>query len=399
MLPVEMSDSFVSSEVRVVLDEELGHLPERYRAAIVLCELEGLSRRQAAAQLGISEGTLSSRLARAKIQLRDRLTRRGVALSAAALGSLLAQDALAVVVPPTLADSTIQLATLISSGSSLAGIVSTPVATLIQGVLKAMLFAKVKSAVLGIATLALVTTGVGVLAQTGASPDDRLKAVERKLDKLLEVLGASNRPGHTPASLPVPAGASVPAMPPLASTPPPASPQPLAAVPPPPSSPATPLSGPTPDPFRAELPGPPGGTTPPRFQSRGRANTRSNPGQAQSLPGRLDTLEQRLDEFERRLGALEKRIQHASGSAAFSGTIPVIVESAPAGPAPPSADVSYIQTNPPSNNARDALHAPPTVDAGSPLNLPRSTDLYAPNPGANPPPSPPSAVPASETPR
>ncbi len=208
MRPVEIPDPFVSNEVRVVLDEELARLPERYRAAILLCELEGLSRRQAAARLGISEGTLSSRLARAKVQLKGRLTRRGLALSAAALGSCLAQDALAVVVPPTLAESTIQLATLVSTGTSLAGIVSTPVTTLAEGVLKAMLFAKVKSVVLGIATLALITTGMGVLAQTGpgtrrAPDDDRLQAVEQKLDKLLEVLGSvkptwPDAGGHAP---------------------------------------------------------------------------------------------------------------------------------------------------------------------------------------------------------
>ncbi len=236
MRPVEMPDPFTSNELRAVLDEELARLPERYRAAIVLCELEGLSRRQAAAQLGISEGTISSRLARAKVQLKDRLIRRGLALSAAALGSFLAQDSLAVVVPPTLADSTIQLATLVSSGTSLAGIVSTPVATLTEGVLKAMLFAKMKSVFLGIATLALVTTGMGVLAQTGPgtgpAPDDRLKAVEQKLDRLLEVLGGSNRRAPTQELLPA-SSAPVPDVVPMANTPAVPSNPPLDALPPP----------------------------------------------------------------------------------------------------------------------------------------------------------------------
>ena len=84
MLPVEPPDQTMASELRTILDEELARLPERHRAAIVLCELEGLSRREAALRLAISEGTLSSRLARAKSHLRERLTRRGFALSAAA---------------------------------------------------------------------------------------------------------------------------------------------------------------------------------------------------------------------------------------------------------------------------------------------------------------------------
>ena len=63
-----------------------------------------------------------------------------------------------------------------------------------------MLLAKLRYAVLGVATLALVSTGVGVVAQTmpGARVStDRLKAVEQKLDRLLEVLGGSRTPART----------------------------------------------------------------------------------------------------------------------------------------------------------------------------------------------------------
>ena len=205
MLPVEPPDQTMASELRAVLDEELARLPERHRTAILLCELEGLSRREAAIRLGISEGTLSSRLARAKSRLRDRLTRRGFALSAATLASVLAQDAHAVILPPVLVDSTIRVATLVAAGSSLAGVVSTSVATLTEGVLKAMLLAKLKFAFLGLVTLAVVSTSVGVVAQDGPdrpSDNDRLKAVERKLDRLLEVLGGSSprtRPADGPS--------------------------------------------------------------------------------------------------------------------------------------------------------------------------------------------------------
>ena len=197
--PVQRMDEIQKSELRAILDEELAGLPERHRAAILLCELEGLSRRDAAARLGVSEGTLSSRLARAKLRLRDRLTRRGLALSAASLASALAQDAEAVCVPRSLVDSAIRGATLVASGSSLAEVASTSVITLTEGILKAMLLSKLKFAVLGLVTVAMVTAGAGVVAQDRPSDEDRLKNLERKLDRVLEGSEARTdvRPGQT----------------------------------------------------------------------------------------------------------------------------------------------------------------------------------------------------------
>ncbi|QEL14288.1 sigma-70 family RNA polymerase sigma factor [Limnoglobus roseus] len=96
-----LPEAFDPDVSRVVLDE-VAKLSEAYRSAVVLCELDGVSRAAAAKQLGIAEGTLSSRLAAARRLLAARLTARGLTLAAVA--------PLATILPSALAAGTVAMA-------------------------------------------------------------------------------------------------------------------------------------------------------------------------------------------------------------------------------------------------------------------------------------------------
>ena len=154
-------------DLLVFLDEELSRLPEKFRIPVVLCELEGRSRKEVALRLGIAEGTLSSRLARARELLRDRLAKRGLALGAGAFAAGLPRDVSAAAVRPALAKATVQAALRYATG----GVVPWSVTALTEGVLKTMFLTKLKAgavALLASCTMASLTT-LATVAGTGRS--------------------------------------------------------------------------------------------------------------------------------------------------------------------------------------------------------------------------------------
>jgi len=77
-------DDAAAREERAIVAEELAALPDKFRAVLVLCAVEGRSNTEAAEALGCPRGTVDSRLAAAKAKLRQRLVRRGVGVAAVA---------------------------------------------------------------------------------------------------------------------------------------------------------------------------------------------------------------------------------------------------------------------------------------------------------------------------
>lgn len=116
------NDQITWGELRLVLDEELSRLPEKYRAPLLLCCLAGRTRDEAAEQLGWTLGSLKMRLERGRQLLRNRLARRGLTASAALLTMLLAQHATANPVPAILATTTLKAALLFAAGKTAAAL-------------------------------------------------------------------------------------------------------------------------------------------------------------------------------------------------------------------------------------------------------------------------------------
>ncbi len=162
--PADPADDLTWRELRSVLDEELNRLPEKYRAPLLLCYLEGQTRDEAAQQLKCPLGTLKSRLERGRELLRTRLTRRGLTLSVGLLATGLSQSTSSALPPSELAQTTIRTALLLMSDkAAAAGVISTQVANLVKGGIKAMALTKLKTTMVVLLAISIVVAGAGVL--------------------------------------------------------------------------------------------------------------------------------------------------------------------------------------------------------------------------------------------
>jgi RNA polymerase sigma factor (sigma-70 family) len=157
---------------RLALHEELARLSDRYRLPLLLCDLEGKTHQEAAAELGCGQATVQRRLTGARALLRSRLSRRGIALTAGALAATLGRSATAQV-PPAWVDGAVASARPLASRAArpaIGEVVATSAEVLARKCIKGMDLGGLKAiAALSIALVALggITWGVGA-----AGPDD-----------------------------------------------------------------------------------------------------------------------------------------------------------------------------------------------------------------------------------
>lgn len=157
-----------------LLDQEVQRLPDKYRLPIVLCDLEGKTRKQAARQLGWPEGTVATRLQHGRALVHKRLARHGLPVAAGAVPFVWSQAVSASSVAAPLAASTIKAASLFASGNA-AGLIPLNILALAQGVLQAMVLQQVKN--VSAVIVVLLALGVGLSSfGAGVQPEANAQA-------------------------------------------------------------------------------------------------------------------------------------------------------------------------------------------------------------------------------
>src|SRR5262249_8744749 len=138
-------------------------LPESFRSAFVLCVLDGKTVPAAATELGVKEGTLSWRVTVARQRLRQRLSRRGIQMSAVMAALSVLNGVGKAAIPHALAQSAIRFGLSVAAGNSAAGVIPSHIAALAAGVTRAMFVTKTKLALAVLFALGLFAAGAGVL--------------------------------------------------------------------------------------------------------------------------------------------------------------------------------------------------------------------------------------------
>lgn len=168
-------------DVQAVLDEEIQRLPEAFRQAFVLCVLEGKSGPEAARELGVREGTVASRLTRARRRLQAQLARRGIKLAALLAALSVAENAGRSALPAVLTRATLRSGLHLAAGLSSADAIPPHVAALAAGVTRAMFLTKARIAGLVLLVLSLVATGAGLLVCPAPAGDRPAESPEPRV--------------------------------------------------------------------------------------------------------------------------------------------------------------------------------------------------------------------------
>lgn len=157
------AESGIWSELEAILDQELNRLADKYRIPILLCDLGGSTQKEAALELGWSEGTLSTRLTKARTILAERLSRHGFVLSAGTLILLLAESTASAAPPASWVAATLQTTNALTTGAiSPVGASSSNIATLAQEAMKPMNLSNLNFAA---ALVTIVALGLGLQLQ------------------------------------------------------------------------------------------------------------------------------------------------------------------------------------------------------------------------------------------
>jgi RNA polymerase sigma factor (sigma-70 family) len=158
-------------ELLAVLEEELLALPGSLRAPLVICCLEGATRDEAAQRLGCSLAALKKRLERGRQQLHAALTRRGLSLGAALIGTFAVRNSIGLAQAKMLHGEIVQAALSLTAGGSVDAVVSPKVRRLLQGGIGTM-SSKTFKAAIALLVGGLLSTAVAIAFTAGDAPKD-----------------------------------------------------------------------------------------------------------------------------------------------------------------------------------------------------------------------------------
>jgi RNA polymerase sigma factor (sigma-70 family) len=206
--PPDPLSEITGRELLDVLSTELNRLPEKYRAPMILCCLEGQCGDIAARQLGCSLSTLRRRLSDGRELLRRRLARRGVVLTATALSTaMLLESATPGAIPMRLATSTLKAATVASSGQHTTAAITASIRALSASATKVMSAARLKILAGAVLVAAALTASAVFFVIQGAATDEEIRPDENP-GATVPIRAASRaEPGKDLLGDPLPPGA------------------------------------------------------------------------------------------------------------------------------------------------------------------------------------------------